>query len=126
MGYLVITWACIIALGVGFWLIGQALLKCLTAPAQVGPSFDPSIFPHASVSREVQEEADRAASMWPPFNSAHEGFAVLLEEVEELKDHVWTNQKKRDLEAMRKEAIQVAAMATRFVVDVCDGNRGRK
>lgn len=33
---------------------------------------------------------------WPAFNSAHEGFAVLLEEVEELKAHVWTNQKRRD------------------------------
>lgn len=72
------------------------------------------------------EEAHGAARKWPPFNSAHEGYAVLAEEVDELWDHVKTNQKRRDLAAMRAEAIQVAAMALRFVVDVCDEERGRK
>lgn len=65
-------------------------------------------------------------SNWPAFNSAHEGFAVLLEEIDELKAHIWMNQKKRDLTAMRKEAIQVAAMAFRFAAEVCDETRGRK
>lgn len=75
---------------------------------------------------EVQKEVEFAQANWPAFNSAHEGFAVLLEEVDELKDHVWTNQKKRNLEEMRKEAIQVAAMGIRFALDICDGDRGRK
>lgn len=75
---------------------------------------------------EAASEAERAASMWPPMNSAHEAYAVLAEEVDELWDHVKTNQKKRDLDAMRKEAIQVAAMALRFAHDICDGGRGRK
>lgn len=74
----------------------------------------------------VLEEVRMAKENWPPFNSAHEGFAVLLEEVEELKTHVWTNQKRRDLEAMRREAMQVAAMAVRFMTDVCDEDTGRK
>jgi hypothetical protein len=72
------------------------------------------------------EELEKAQTNWPPFNSAHEGLAVLLEEVDELKAHVWTNQKKRDLEAMYKEAIQVAAMAMRFAQEVCNEERGRK
>lgn len=72
------------------------------------------------------EEAFGAAQKWPPMNSAHEAYAVLAEEVDELWDHVKTNQKRRDLAAMRAEAIQVAAMARRFVVDVCDEERGRK
>lgn len=74
----------------------------------------------------VLEEIRTAKENWPPFNSAHEGFAVLLEEVEELKTHVWTNQKRRDLEAMRREAMQVAAMAIRFMTEVCDEDTGRK
>ena len=65
-------------------------------------------------------ELQRARQLFPAKqNSAHEGFAVLLEEVDELKAHVWTNQKKRDLAAMRKEAIQVAAMAIRFAEECC-------
>ena len=80
----------------------------------------------SEVLAEIKKEVVSAESKWPPMNSAHEGYAVLLEEVDELWQHVKTNQKRRDLPAMRKEAIQVAAMAIRFVRDVCDGQRGRK
>lgn len=68
----------------------------------------------------------KAREKWPRFNSAHEGYGVLLEEVDELWEHVKVNQKRRDLHAMRKEAIQVAAMALRFAVEVCDDSNGRK
>jgi NTP pyrophosphatase (non-canonical NTP hydrolase) len=60
-----------------------------------------------------------------PMHSAHEGFAVLMEEVDELKAHVWMKQKNRDLKAMRKEAIEVGAMAVAFAAEVCDEERGR-
>ena len=75
---------------------------------------------------ELEDEYTRAAATFPPFNSAHEGFAILAEEVDELWGHVKVNQKRRDLAAMRKEALQVAAMALRFALDVCDETRGRK
>ena len=66
-------------------------------------------------------EVRRARTLFPKgMNSAHEGYAVLLEEVDELKAHVWMKQSKRDYAAMRKEAIQVAAMALAFAVEVCD------
>lgn len=78
------------------------------------------------VLEAVYDELESAQKNWPAFNSAHEGFAVLLEEVDELKAHVWTNQKRRDIDAMRKEAIQVAAMAARFAIEVCNEETGRK
>jgi hypothetical protein len=74
---------------------------------------------------EIIDEVNRAQEKFKPFNSAHEGYAVLLEEMDELWDIVKQKQSTRDLEAMRKEAIQVAAMALRFIDNVCDGGRGR-
>jgi len=94
------------------------------------------------VTDEVAAEVERAEAKFAPHNSAHESFAVLAEEVDELHDaagldpvvfatvrlweHVKTNQARRNLVEMRKEALQVAAMAVRFIRDVCDGGRGRK
>jgi hypothetical protein len=68
---------------------------------------------------DLERELDFATSEFPPMNSAHEGYAVLLEEVDELWDHVKAKQKSRDIVGMKKEAIQVAAMALRFVNDCC-------
>lgn len=72
-------------------------------------------------SEAAISECSQAMKDWPAFHSAHEGFAVLKEEVDELWDIVKINQKKRNVDDMRKEAIQVAAMALRFIVEVCDG-----
>ncbi len=83
-------------------------------------------FEDNSAIARVKNELASARRNWPAFNSAHEGFAVLKEEVDELWDHVKTNQKKRDLLAMQKEAIQVAAMAIRFAEECCDEINGRK
>lgn len=74
----------------------------------------------------AQRELQKAQADWPKFRSAHEGYAILKEEFDELWEHVKTNQKRRDIVAMRKEAIQVAAMALRFAIDVCDEENGRK
>lgn len=76
---------------------------------------------------DVRDEVETAMSRFPPFNSAHEGFAVIQEEFnKELWEHVCAKQGARQIEAMRKEAIQVAAMAIRFIHDVCDKGRGQK
>ena len=67
---------------------------------------------------EVGNEVRRGMTKFPkPQNSPHEGYAVLLEEVDELWDHVKQNTG-RGVEA-RKEAIQVAAMALRYIYEVC-------
>lgn len=80
----------------------------------------------AKVVNEACEEVSKAMENWPPFNSAHEGYGVLAEEFDELWEHVKTNQKRRDLLEMRKEAVQVAAMALRFAAEVCNEAVGRK
>jgi hypothetical protein len=68
------------------------------------------------VASEVLEEVFRARKQHAPMRGAHEGYAVILEELDEL----WAEVKDRrsDLGAMRREAIQVAAMAIAFVVEV--------
>lgn len=67
----------------------------------------------------VGAELKSATERYGAFNSAHEGYAVLLEEIDELWAEVKKSPKKRDANLMREEAVQVAAMALRFLVDVC-------
>jgi NTP pyrophosphatase (non-canonical NTP hydrolase) len=70
--------------------------------------------------RDVSDELDRAMRKYPrSFQSAHEGFAFICEELDELKEEVWRKQAKHRPKALRKEAIQVAAMALRFAMEVC-------
>lgn len=66
----------------------------------------------------VAEEVAFAISKYPTFNSAHEGYAIILEELDELWEVIKLKQEtpNRDLK-IRKEAIQVAAMAVRFLLD---------
>jgi len=70
--------------------------------------------------QQIATEFEQATSRYPVFNSPHEGIAVLEEEFEELKDEVFKNHSTRDKSKMRKEAIQVGAMALRFIID-CTG-----
>jgi hypothetical protein len=76
---------------------------------KLGPLF-------ADVDLEIREAARKNG----PFNSAHEAYAVMLEEVDELWDEVKKKRVNRDHAAMRAEAIQVAASALRFIVDICE------
>lgn len=69
-----------------------------------------------AVADAIAAEVVRARLKHGPMKSAHEGYAVLLEEIDELWDEV----KKRypSAELMRNEAIQIGAMAARFVLDI--------
>lgn len=66
----------------------------------------------------VSEELARAQAKFGSFNSPHEGWAILREEVDELWDEVKLQYDARTKERMQKEAVQVAAMAIRFILDV--------
>jgi hypothetical protein len=65
----------------------------------------------------IHDEAARGRALNGPHHSAHEGFAILSEEVDELWDEVKTHRQNPD--AMAQEALQVAAMAFRFLQDCC-------
>lgn len=85
----------------------------------------PSQYLLAGVFVDIEDELMRATAQNAPFTSAHEGYAVLLEEVDELWEHVRRKREVRDPVAMRKECIQIAAMAVRFIVDVVEGRSKR-
>lgn len=66
----------------------------------------------------VGEELLRARKKYRAMASAHEGWAVLREEVDELWEEVKKKPSKRDPAAMYDELIQVAAMAQRMAEDI--------
>lgn len=69
--------------------------------------------------QNVGNELIRAKSLFPDhFVNQHEGYAVILQEVDELWDEIKKNPKAYDIPAQRKEAIQAAAMLIRFIVEL--------
>ena len=75
-----------------------------------------------NILQAVSAELERACMKFVPFTSAHEGYAILLEEVDELWDEIKKQYDVRTKERMAKEAIQIAAMAIRFVQDICSSD----
>jgi NTP pyrophosphatase (non-canonical NTP hydrolase) len=61
--------------------------------------------------REFSAELERASRHGTTFNSLHEAYAVLLEEVDEVWDITRQKRKDRDEAHLRKELIQIGAMA---------------
>lgn len=72
---------------------------------------------------QIQQEIDNSRSRHGEFTGSHEGYAVLLEEVDEL----WSEIKKRNrsFTAMKEECVQIAAMAVKFIEDICEKGNGR-
>ena len=68
------------------------------------------------VARKATEEFFRILDIHGCFGSAHEGYAVLLEEVDELWDEVRKNRSQRSKKAMFLEAKQIAAVAMKFML----------
>lgn len=68
-------------------------------------------------AEEVVAELTAATASHGPMSSDHDGYAVILEELDELWEEVRKKPSKRSKKNMRKEATQVAAMALRFMVD---------
>ena len=65
---------------------------------------------------DIENEFHIATKRFGDFNSTHEGYAVILEELDELWEKIKQNKNKVQLAS---EAKQVGAMALRFLVDCC-------
>lgn len=65
----------------------------------------------------VVTELSNAVEKFPKFNSRHEGFAVIKEELDELWDAI--KDKEATDQDIKDEATQVAAMGLRFLTDLC-------
>lgn len=104
----------------------------------------------AQIVEAVLKELHKAQLKFNPINSAHEGYGVIREELEELSDafqplvknldrtlndmdrtvneQLWAGVKADDMQKVVDEATHVAAMAIRFLLDVpvCKGTRWKK
>jgi|GEM_PF-4283683 len=81
-----------------------------TAPTFMEPSW--------SFAELVRIELERARMKHgnAPFHSLHEGYAIILEEIDELWAEI--KQQSPQIARLRMEAIQAAAMLQRFVEDL--------
>lgn len=66
---------------------------------------------------DIQDELKRARSKFPNINNPHEGYAVILEELDEAWDEIKVKQSLRNSQLIRQELIKVAAMAIRTIED---------
>jgi hypothetical protein len=88
----------------------------IAAPRNVGEQRAKDQGPFvARILQEVFLETKSALRKHGPQHSPHEGIAVLQEEVDELWDEIKANRGRQA--SARAEAIQVAAMAVRYVLD---------
>lgn len=66
-----------------------------------------------------RHEIEQARAKHRPINSAHEGYSVILEELDEFWEEVRKKRSERSKYRMVAELVQIAAMAQRTAEDVC-------
>ncbi len=74
----------------------------------------------------VFNELEDATEKYGAFASGHEGYAIIKEELEELWEEVKNHQKDGATGPLTDEAVQVAAMSLRFLMDVCSEEVDRR
>ena len=67
----------------------------------------------------IEEELERASDLFGGFNSMHEGHSVIQEEFDELWDEIKCG-KNMDVDNLKVEATQLAAVVIRFIYDFCE------
>jgi len=68
--------------------------------------------------QDMQQELIRAEKLHPPYNSYHEAYAVILEELDEFWDIVRMKTEARNPKDARDELIQIAVTAWRTSRDL--------
>lgn len=69
----------------------------------------------AALLTEIQWEVERAKKHGEKFASLHEAYAVILEELDEVWDLTRMKRRDRDPNEIRKEMVQIAAMAVKAI-----------
>lgn len=78
-------------------------------------SIDPEMLSFMIIAGDIGDELTHAKRHGKEFVSAHEAHSVIQEEFEEFWEHVKKKRKDRCGEEMRKELIQLAAMAVKAI-----------
>lgn len=93
----------------------------------IGAAGVPNMLPAGYLvgAAEFAGELLKARRKFPTQASAHEGFAIIAEEMDELKAIVWQKQSERDYAALRKETIQLGAMVLAFLLEVVNPENRR-
>jgi len=73
-----------------------------------------------TILKQVENEFEIASSLYSKFHSNHEGYAVIKEEVDELWDEIKKSKDTKGNKKMKSELIQIAAMAIRFIDNLCE------
>lgn len=66
----------------------------------------------------VDAEVTAALKTHSHFNSCHEAYAVILEELDEFWEEVKKKKQYRNADAMRQELVQIAAVAIKAIISL--------
>ncbi len=72
----------------------------------------------SAFARCVRNELASAKAKHAPINSLHEGYAIILEEVDELWEEARKRKEKRSSAQILSELVQIAAMCQRTAEDL--------
>ena len=68
----------------------------------------------------IENEYLRASDLYSDFNSNHEGYAVIKEELDELWDEIKKTKGTKGNKNITNELIQIGAMVIRYLDNLCD------
>jgi len=83
------------------------------------------VLEYENAANKFVGELERARMKFGPMASAHEGYAVIKEEFDELWAIVKQKQSERDYAALRNETIQCGAMVLAFLVEIVETENRR-